>query len=260
MSGKSKYYCTKPMFDYSGHRQPGLIKLNKFYYVEVHEDVEFHQYISVIVYKLSGESVAIPKSNQYETFKPILEELFNDYYNYALKNLIKSEIDNGEFYLLKKNETRIQVEYYSENEKNQRKLTIDYYDGIEDLMLIIDSSRGHSGRSKARKKGLQITIEEFKQFLNLTMKFLSDHNSYKVYLDSYLKDFYSLVRGDNIIVGFDISAERAFKEILYQLDSRKTSIEKRLIENDNDSLEDRIRLRGEIDGINYAISTIKINK
>ena len=92
------------------------------------------------------------------------------------------------------------------------------------------------------------------------MKFLSDQNSYKVYLDSYLKDFYSLTKGDNAIIEFELSAERAYKEIFYLLESRKTTIEKRLIENDQDSPEDRIRLRGEIDGINYALSSIKINK
>jgi hypothetical protein len=38
---------------------------------------------------------------------------------------------------------------------------------------------------------------------------------------------------------------------------RKNSIAKRLIENDDDSATERIKLRGELEGIDYAIQAMK---
>jgi hypothetical protein len=40
---------------------------------------------------------------------------------------------------------------------------------------------------------------------------------------------------------------------------RKINIEKRLIEVDTDSNIDRVKLRGELDGIEYAIKTMMAN-
>ncbi len=259
MSRKSKYYYTRLTFE-SESRRPNLKKLSKYYEVELDEEVEDHQYINLIVNKFSGNSSYVPKITKYEIVKPLLEELFNDYYKYAIKIISTIEVDGGEYYLLKNSESWFEVEYYSGNEKDKRSLSIDFRDDIGGLDLTLYSRRGYSGRPTVRRNGSPITNKKFKQFLNLTMKFLSDQNSYKVYLDSYLKDFYSLTKGDNAIIEFELSTERAYKEIFYLLESRKTTIEKRLIENDQDSPEDRIRLRGEIDGINYALGSIKINK
>lgn len=58
------------------------------------------------------------------------------------------------------------------------------------------------------------------------------------------------------IDGFIINAEKQFSDILVQLNSRKNYIEKHLIEVDTDSNVDRAKLRGELDGIEYAVKTI----
>ncbi len=85
-----------------------------------------------------------------------------------------------------------------------------------------------------------------------------DPDSYPILLDSFIKNFYCLAgKGeeeeiDNLLFNTD----QSLKEILDQLELRKRNIEKRLIEVDTDNETERIKFRGEIDGINYAINTI----
>jgi hypothetical protein len=78
-----------------------------------------------------------------------------------------------------------------------------------------------------------------------------------ILFEIYLKNFYGLAAGEKKIEPFILRSEKSFDGVLEQLETRKKNIEKRLIEVDKDSESDRIRLRGEIDGINYAISTVK---
>ena len=59
---------------------------------------------------------------------------------------------------------------------------------------------------------------------------------------------------------FIISGERSFEAVLTQLQSRKEYLQKRLIENDDDSATDRLKLRGELEGVTYAINVINENK
>jgi hypothetical protein len=121
---------------------------------------------------------------------------------------------------------------------------------------MIDSSQGHKERPGFRKSGKAITIDKFMQFLNLNLQFLYDSDSLLIFLEDYLKNFYSLIDEKSHIDGFIVSAEKQFADILEQLSTRKNHIEKRLIEVDTDSSFERAKLRGELDGIEYAIKTV----
>lgn len=119
---------------------------------------------------------------------------------------------------------------------------------------------GFSGRPTARKNASPITDLQFKQFLNLTLQFLYDPDSLTTFLNDYIKNFYKLCKGETKIEGFIISAEKSFEIISDQLSSRKEYLEKRLIENDKDSALDRMKFRGELEGIKYALNVINANK
>lgn len=258
----SKYfYISHVQYEYSSNnRQPEIVKWNKAHYVEIFENVEWRPYISLSIVKYKSDSFSKPKSDKYQSVKPIIEDLFDDYYNHALRNIYSTKLCESEFYLIENSKDWFQLEYYSEDEKDKRNVSIDFRNSIEDLWLMVDSNHGHKSRPNARKNGKPIKQEDFLLFLNLTLRFLSDHNSYEVYLDNYIKDFLKLVSGDKKIESFDLSADKAFKSILEALEKRKAKIEKRLIENDQDTQEDRIKLRGELEGLNYAIKTVHINK
>ncbi|NQU31964.1 MAG: hypothetical protein HQ521_01915 [Bacteroidetes bacterium] len=262
MLAESKYYYSREKEHlYSSRRNhPEIIKWNKDYFVSMNEDLDYVQYIELSVSKFYGESYSKPKSSEYTTVKPIIEELFNEYYYQGLGYLNETDHDEGEFYLIRNSKDWFQVEYYSQDDKNSRQLTIDFRDSIDDLYLTLRSYGGRSGRQLARKNGNPITIDTFEQYLNLTLKYLSDPNSYPVYLDSYIKDFKSLVNGDEIIIGFDVSAERKFTNILDRLKTRKKVIEQDLIEKDDLKPIHRTKLRGELLGIDYAIKVIKMNR
>lgn len=237
-----------------------LAKWNERYYVLVDENIEYYQCIFLEIDTTSGSIYPKPKSSEYQKVKPILKELFDDYYSQSLVYIGNIDIDDGEFYIINHKNNCFEIEYYSNNEKQRRNITIDFRYFIDNLDLTISTSGGWARRPHTRKSGIPITKEHFKQFLSLTLKYLSDSDSYTVYLDVFLKNFQSLAKGDQSVDSFDVSAEKSFKNIMEQLIQRKEAIEKQLIENDSYSIEDRIKLRGEIEGINYAISTINTFK
>jgi len=260
MSKESKYFYSRDRdSSFSSRSQPQVAKWQNDMIVEVDENVDFHQYISLTIDKLPQKGIRPPKSNKYLKVDPILPDVFLKIYNLALRLIADIDVFEGEFYLTKHDKDWYVVEYFSLDEKHRWNISIDLRDGVDNLWLMLSSSPGHKGRPQTRKRGTPISIDEFKQHLNLTLKFLSDPDSYKVFLDDYLKNFYALCSGDSDMQGFLINAEVSFDKILDQLASRKSYIEKRLIEVDTDTDTERNRLRGELTGINYAINVIKEN-
>ena len=228
--------------------------------MEVNERVESQPDITISINKFKSHKFDKPKSTEFEKVKPILKDLFNDYYNYTLKQLYEAVSDEGEYYIINTYKDCYQVEYYSIDNKNKRKLQIDFNEDIRGLWLSVYSYAGYKGRPMARKNGQSITFQIFKNFLKLTLKFLSDHDSFQIYLETFIKGFYQLVSGDTQIEGFDITSEKAFKNIISQLEKRKAHLEKRLIEEDDITKENRVKLRGELEGINYSLKTINLHK
>jgi hypothetical protein len=261
MAKESKYfYITEVPIGYKSKRQPRLVKWNEDYQIEVDENVDYHQYLSLYINKLSEKDTLKPESSSYEKVKPILKEIFIDHYSLALKFISEVDILDSELYLLKRSKDWFQIAYFSIDEKNKQNILIDFRDGIEDLWLMLHSSSNYRDRPAMRKDGAAISQVLFKQFLNLTLKFLYDPDSYKILLTPFLKDFHGLATGKRKVESLILSSATSFNNILEQLEMRKKNIEKRLIEVDKDSEFDRVRLRGEIDGINFAINTINVNK
>jgi len=257
MSDESKYYYISEVpVAYTSRRTPRLEKWNCNFSVELDENVDFRQYITLSIDKLLEKSVPKTKSTKYEKVRPIIKEIFLKRYSLALKYIQEEEVDEGEFYLNQHSKDWFEIAYFSKDEKRKQNIQIDFRDDIKNLWLTIDSSLGHKGRPNFRKNGKPITIDQFKQFLDLTLQFLYDSDSLFIFLENYLKNFYKLIGGENQIDGFIISAEKCFTDILALLNTRKSNIEKRLIEVDTDSNIERVKLRGEIDGIEYAIRTI----
>jgi len=254
MASEDKYYyITHP----SSQRQlPEVMRWNESFTIEVEENVDFRQCIDLTVYKLKQKNIPKPVGDKYTKVKPVIKEIFLTHYTLALKFIHETEIDEGEFYLFKNSSDWYVVEYFSKDEKKRCKIEIDFRDSIEDLWLRFDCTPEFKGRPAARKKASPITNIQFKQFLNLTIQFLYDPDSITTFLSDYVKNFYLLCQGNANIQGFIISAEKSFQAILDQLTSRKEYLEKRLIENDHDSTIDRVKFRGELEGILYAINVI----
>lgn len=259
MLKEDKYYYINSISAYS-QSIPQVVRWNSNYYVEVDENVDYHQYLCISINKMKDQSIVTkPKSSEWSKVRPIIKEIFLNHYTLAVKYIHETKILEGEFYIQKNSKDWYQVAYFSKDEKNKQLIEIDFRDAIESLYLSINCASGHKNRPYYRKKGTPITIEKFQQFLNCTIQLLYDSDSYLVFVDDYLRKFYQLIENNNTFEGFIISAEKSFESILNQLQLRIEEIEKRLIQNDSDTLQDRSKLRGELEGISYAIKTIQIN-
>jgi hypothetical protein len=255
MSNEDRYYYITPLL--SDRQLPRLMKWNETFNLTVEENVEWRQCFELTSLKSGDKDTEKPKSDKYTRYKPVIRETFLDHYSLALKYLHETALDEGEFYLYEHSNRWFEILYFSKDEKQRRSIEIDFRDFIDNLWLMFLCVPGHSGRPSARKKAVAIPVDRFKQFLNLTIQYLYDPDSLAVYLGDYIKNFKQLIKGDTKIEGFIISGEKATENILNQLEARKDYLEKRLIENDSDSVNERLKLRGELEGIGYAIKVVK---
>jgi len=259
MLKEAKYFYVNRT-SFSGTRQPQVTKWQPNFIVDVEENVDFRQDINLTVNKLSQGNMPVPKNSKYEKVKVITSEVFTNHYAPAVKMISELDISEGEYYLTRNNKDWYVIEYFSLDEKKRWSAQIDFRDGIEDLWLMVSSSPGHKGRPQARKKATAINADLFKQFLNLTVQFLFDSDSYFVQLNDFTKNFYALCLGDSPLQTLIINPETAFKKIIEQLETRRSNIEKRLIEVDGDPEFERSKLRGEIAGLVYALNVIKTSQ
>ncbi len=260
MSKADKFFLVTPKnLGISSNRFPKIVRCSSLFTVEVDENVDFRQYVTLSIDKLAAQNYSLPKSDEFTKVTPIIRETFLEYYSLALKYIHETIVEEGEFYFQNRSKGWIQIEYFSKNGKDKLNMAIDFRDNIEDLWLTLYCTPGHKGRPGYRKNGNPTTIYLFRQFLNLTIKFLYDSDSYSIFLEDYIKTFYSLFNGDGNVEDFVLDKDKSVEKILEQLNIRKQNIEKRLIENDNDGISERSRLRGELDGILYAIRTIQTN-
>jgi hypothetical protein len=172
MSYESKYYYISEVpVAYSSRRTPRLEKWNCNFSVEVDENVDFQQCITLSIDKLLEKSIPKTKSTKFEKVRPIIKEIFLKHYSLAIKYIAEEEIGEGEFYLYRHSKYWFQIAYFSKDEKHKQNIQIDFRDSIEDLWLTINSSQGHKRRPDFRKNGQPITVDQFKQFLNLLFNF-----------------------------------------------------------------------------------------
>jgi hypothetical protein len=257
MEKEDKFYRIKPLSDQSFSRnQPRLAKWNPALHAEVDENVAHGQFISVTLVKAGQDEMTEPASTPYEKVAPVPREDFLNHYSLALKYLQETPLDDGEFYVYQDSGHSVEVAWYSKNEKKKANFLISFTDDAEDLWLRVSSSSGYPRRPEFRKKGQNITKDRFRQFFNLTLKFIGDSDNYAALAKDYISRVYLLAREREAISGLLIWAEKLAK-IIDELEKRKNSIAKRLIENDDDSATERTKLRGELEGIDYAIQVIK---
>lgn len=258
MSKNDKYYFKQPKNYSFAYSQPHeLIRWNPEYVVEVDEEIEAYQYISLSMNKLGLKAAEKPTTSEFDLVKPIIREVFIEHYSFAVKYIHNAEMDEGECYLYKRSKDWIIIRYFSKDEKKKFRIDIDLRDGIEYFSLYTRTERGHKGRRDTRNHGEPITMETFLRFFHVTTQFLSDSDSLQIFRDDYIKNMKELANGKDVQVDFVLTKEKYFSEILEQLAMRRNVLEKRLIENDSDSITERAQLRGELKGLDYAVTTVK---
>lgn len=260
MAKQDKYfYVSKTSSGWNARHTKQLVRWNSNFIVEVDEEVDYYQYINLTINSLNQNNIEPPVSSDFEKVKSIIKETFFDHYIIALKNVHEINAEEGECYILSHSKDWFIVRFFSKDEKRKQSIEIDFRNSVEGLGLMVFADKGHKHRPTSRKNGLVIDNNRFLQLLNLTIQFLHNPDSYLIFLEEYAKNFILLTDGKEKVQGFLNRIEKSFENIMTQLTLRKENVERRLIGNDTDTTLERARLRGEIDGLQYAITTLTKN-
>lgn len=236
-----------------------LAKWNPMYCLDVYENVDYYQVIHFSIYKL-GQKDNKPTGDKYTKVKSVIKEVFFDHYKLAIKYIHETAIDEGEFYTLRYSKDWTEFQYFSKNEKTKQNIKISFSDKVDEFTLKIECEPGHKYRPKFRREGTAMPAEVFKQLLNLSIQFCYDPDGMATLVEEYIKKYMLIAGGDTKVEGLVISTSKSFEEIFKQLQLRTDYLEKRLKENDEDSSLERAKLRGELEGIGYAVKVINMNK
>lgn len=96
MSGESKYYyITDVPIGFSSTRTPRLEKWNSNFNIEVEENVDFRQYLSISIDKLLEKQIPKSKSTKFQKVRPIIKEIFLKHYSLAIKYIAEEELNEG---------------------------------------------------------------------------------------------------------------------------------------------------------------------
>jgi len=224
---EDKYFFSK-LTDtwWSSGSIPAIFRWSKYHLIEIEEDVESCQYINCSFDKFKSGHHEKPVSDDRRNVRSIIKEVFLSHYNLAVKILSEIELDDGEFYIRKHGMTWYEMIYFSKDEKEQRQIKIDFEDNIQLFNVLISSKRGYKGRPQYRKTAMAISKEKFMLFLNCTLQFLYDSDSYYIFMEDYKRKFLQILDEDSKFEGFILSADKSFEKILNQLLLRKDSIKK----------------------------------
>lgn len=227
MNRKDKYYyINRTSFGRNALHTRRLVRWNPNFEVAVDEEVDHYQYINLSINSLNQGDVAKPVSTEYEIVKPVIKETFFDHYILALKYIHETNTDEGEFYSISHSKDWFIIRLYSKDEKNKEQIEIDFRNNVEGLWLSIYATKSHKHRPTSRKNGVAIEPTKFRQFLNLTIQFLRDPDSYLIFLEDYIKGFVLLSEGKDKLESFLNVARKSFENVLSQLTRRKENLEK----------------------------------
>jgi hypothetical protein len=146
----------------------------------------------------------------------------------------------------------------SGDEKRKMGLLIEFHDGKRDFQLSINYNI-HAGRNAHhyRKAGNALEPPAFYSFFNAILNFLHDTENYSTNHLLLIEQFQSISEGESIDIPAAADWRADNSNAIQKITGRITAIEKRLIEQDTDSTENRIKMRGELEGLKFALTTIQ---
>lgn len=219
------------------------------------ENVEAPDFELNIV-KIDTHKLPRPTGTSYQKCKEISVETYKKHFAYALSNLRNTLWIDAEYYLIDKSSTWFVLAMYTTDPKDRFSIIIDVRNSLEITIIDIHKSSNFTNRTSYRKKAKPISNEIFIACFRETIKFIDDSVSYHLNIESYLSRMQEIIKGN-----YDLSNSPSvidINQVIDQLDTKKKLLEKRLMENDTDSPIDRATLRGEIEGLKYALNVIKV--
>ena len=252
---KSSY--TYPQFDSSPYRYSYLTSFHPHIEIEVSDECEGGGDLNVHIKKDSDYDFTPPESNHRYKVKKIIKSDFEKLYNTVWKYIHSNNFQDSECYLL--NSYKGCYDFYAfTNEKvsERRCCHIHVYISDDWFDCRMSVNRCFRDRPRARKKGEAIEYETFHKVRILTLDYLRDPDSLKVLMDQFSKMTLRLIDKEDAPLE-PLRNVIDYSDITKQIMRRKESLTTQLIEEDG-TREERLQLRAEIKGLEYALKVIEM--
>lgn len=263
IDGFSKYFLESPKstYSYGTNKEEKISFWSPNLCITLNERAESIPYIGISYNKYQDEKFEIPRSSKYEKVRPILPELFDDYYKFSLQSLARMNFNyDDEFYKEMISHDYLSLQSLSNDKKNPyNRLSITIDNSIKYFSVDIYRTTRNSNRRSLQKNATVISKDDFFLFVNLTLQYLSDRNSLTIFMKDYSTKFFQLFEKPEPFSGYLVNPTDTIEQIYKQIESRKIFIEKQLIENDDVAPIERAQLRGQLEGLDYSLKAIKAN-
>jgi hypothetical protein len=201
----------------------------------------------------NSSSYGFPKTDEYTIVKASSKQIFDQAYSTFLRTAHQCNVAKGEYYLMKRNDGHPNgMAWYSEATESKMGLQIQFYDHPKDFSLTIEHIKTWQGVQHFRRAGNIIKGEQFHLFFKAALNFLHDANNYSSNFRKLVIDFKEILHGREVQINKDENWALGNSIASVQIKDRISSIEKRLIEVDNDAPDERMKLRGELEGLKFA--------
>lgn len=248
-------------YSFGTYTEETIILWSPNLFVTLHERIDWYPRIEVRYDKLLENKFAIPKSSKINKVRPILSELFDDYYKFSLSSLSKITFSNNDEFYLDRSSNTIDLQSFSNDKKNPRNnLTIHLVNSIDRFELEICKSAPGTSRRPWKNNTTAISKDEFSQFVSIVLQYLSDRHSFIILMNDFITKYLQLCDDPSPFSGYLINPSVEIEHIYKQIELHKNFIEKQLIEDDNKTPLQRSSLRGQLVGLDFSLKTIKASR
>ncbi len=219
----------------------------------INENVDIPS-ISIDIDRLKSKKITRPQNDEWDKFKEITEEDFNNYLSVSIDALKTFRYREAEIYFDKPYSSKYEIVLFSADKKNSFRFNIDVTHDLEWGGVKVYCSNSFAHRKHYRQHAMPISSELFEYIKLKTFEYLEDDRNYLNNFKDYLK---------LIDLSFQGKIKPVFPEksininpLITELSNQIRHLESRLMHTDNDVRETREKLRGRIEGLKSAIFEI----
>ena len=199
-----------------------------------------------------------PKTDEYTIVKATSKEEFEKAYYTFLRAVHQCNTNTGEYYLMKRtNGTLNGMAWYSAECEAKMGLQISFYDEPKDFTLSVEHIKTWQGVQHLRRAGNTTTAKKFQAFFKVVLSFLHDIDNYSENHRSLVQQYKTVVETEKSLIPIETNWMGDNTIAKEKIKSRILIIEKRLMEFDTDTPDDRMKLRGELEGLRFAMHCLE---
>jgi hypothetical protein len=249
-NNSDKYYRQKRTVSWTDYRG-SVIRNNPCFEVSVNDNVDMPD-IDISIDNYEKKYFKRPTGSKYEKINEIDKDSFYNYFNISLDVLKSTTWNTAEYFLIKYTNSYKLIAF---TEVPRLRLVASVMNDIDFMDISVGIKRSFSSRPGIRKSGITISEEIFCYVFKETINFIEDDCSYLINRKEFWDKISKAIKGE-LTPTADNKIQINYQQLIEHLDIKKKQIEQFLMDKDDTALK-RATLRGEKDGINYAIKTIK---